>query len=200
MKTFFLKYKTYIILSVIAIFILIYTQFSTIKKSGNPTQTPLPGSQGGFTQQVNLPTPTPLVFSPPPYSEPTLNSQGQITSDTAQMVNVSTVNKNKIKSSLPIYIKDFQVSNGMKTTLNIYTVPEDPDYQIHIEIYGIDFEDQTASKENNPNVVAFIESFQEVKKQLAFRDVDIHNIYFVFGQRTYIQATADLWIKTFSLL
>jgi hypothetical protein len=115
-------------------------------------------------------------------------------------VKTAISNKSKIAGSLPIYIKNFKISNGMETTLNVYTIPEDPNYLIHIEIYGIDFENQNISKAENPDITAFIESFNEIKRQLTNRGVDIHNIYFMFGDQTYIQTTANLWIKTFNLL
>lgn len=193
MKNLILKYKPYIIISIMAVLILIYVQFFT-KKAGAPKT-----QQGGQVQPVILPTPTPLSFTLPPYSQPPLNSEGQVDTN-FEKVKTATANKTRLESSLPIYIKNFQTSNGIKTTLNVYTIPSDPPYLVHIEIYGIDFEDQNTSKENNPNVAAFIDSFQEIKRQLTAKGVDIHNIYFIFGQRMYIQETADLWIKTFGLL
>ena len=199
MKNFLLKNKIYIILSVVAIFILIYLQFFTNTSKNNVTESPSPLPRNDQTQTANLPTPSPQVFTPPPYSQPTLNSVGSVDLG-SDKVKVAIVSKEKLKESLPIYIKNFKISNGMSTTLNIYTIPEDPSFLVHVEIYGVDFENQNTSKEDNPNVIAFIESFQEIKRQLTNKGVDIHNIYLIVGQRPYIQATSDLWIKTFGLL
>jgi len=199
MKNIFLKYKTYIILSVVAILILIFMQFFTNTDKSVVMVSPPPLPRNEQVQIANIPTPTPLVFTPPPYTEPTLDNTGNVDLG-SDKIKTAIASKTKLKDSLPIYIKSFKISNGMSTTLNVYTIPEDPPYLIHIEIYGIDFEDQNTSKEDNPNVIAFIESFQEIKRQLTNKGVDIHNIYLKIGQRPYIQATADLWIKTFGLL
>jgi len=199
MKNFLLKNKIYIILSVVVIFILIYLQFFTNTSKNNATKSPSPLPRNDQTPIANLPTPTPLAFTPPSYSQPTLNSVGSVDLG-SDKVKIAIANKTKLKESLPIYIKNFKISNGMLTTLNIYTIPEDPAYLVHVEIYGVDFENQNISKDDNPNVTAFIESFQEIKRQLTNKGVDIHNIYLIVGQRPYIQATSDLWIKTFDLL
>jgi hypothetical protein len=178
----------------VATVILILTRSVTQKTGKTGEQSPSPTPQ---TSQVSsLPTSN---FIPPTYSQPSLNSAGQVDA-TSKKVTDAISNKTKLAGSLPIYIANFKTSNGLKTSLNIYTIPGDPDYLIHVEIYGIDFENQNISKEENPNVTAFIESFQEIKRQLKGKGVDIHNIFFIFGQKVYIQQTAELWIKTFNLL
>lgn len=189
MRIFFSKYKIYLILSIVCILILIYFQFFT----NNAPKVGQVASPSPFS------LPTPLEFTTLSYSQPPLNSEGQVDTNSEKVI-TAVVNKDKLEKALPIYIKNFHTSNGMLTTLNVYTIPEDPNYLVHIEIYGIDFQSRNTSEADNPNVTAFIDSFNEIKKQLAGKDVNIHNIYFIFGQRSYIQSTADLWIKTFGLL
>lgn len=190
MKNIILKYKIYIIISIIGILVLLVMQFSG-KNNTNSSPSPSP-----LDLQTEKPSAT---FSLPPYSKPLENLAGEVDLNSEQ-ITTAIESKNKIKNSLPIYIKNFRTSNGLKTTLNVYTISSDPEYLVHIEIYGIDFNNPNISKETNPNVIAFIDSFEEIKKRLATKGVDIHNIYFIFGQRQFIQETADLWIKTYGLL
>ena len=196
MKNFISKYKIYIIISIIAIIVLVGTQLYNNKniKQNNISPTPT----GQQYQRLNNTAPE-EKFVTPSYSKPEESLSGGIDM-TSEQVTIAIENKNKLKKSLPIYIENFKTSNGMSTTLNVYTISSDPDYLIRIDIYGIDFNNQDVSKETNPNVTAFIDSFEEIKKRLTAEGVDIHNIYFILGQRKFIQETADLWIKTYGLL
>jgi hypothetical protein len=195
MKNFISKYKVYIIISVIATVILISTQSFGNKEATNEVA-PTPSGQ---QYEVSNNSFSGQAFSIPSYSKPPENSSGKVDISSEQ-VKTAIENKTKLKKSLPIYIENFKTSNGMSTTLNVYTISSDPDYLIRIDIYGIDFNNQDVSKETNPNVTAFIDSFEEIKKRLTAEGVDIHNIYFILGQRKFIQETADLWIKTYGLL
>ncbi len=193
-KNFIAKYKIYIIISLVALVILIFT--SSFKGGGvQESPSPIPTD---IQEQTSDYVSTSTNFTPPSYSKPPENLLRQVDT-TSEQVTTAVESKNKLKSDLPIYIENFRASNGMLTTLNVFTLSSDPEYLIRIEIYGIDFGDQNTSKDENPNVTAFIDSFEEIKKQLTKKGVDIHNIYFIFGQRTFIQETADLWIKTYNL-
>lgn len=108
--------------------------------------------------------------------------------------------KKKLESSLPIYVENFKTSNDRLTTLNVYTIPEDPEYLVHIEIYGIDYQIQNSNPSENPDAVAFIDSFNEIKSRLSSKGVNVKDLYFVFSGREYIQDTAEVWIKEFQLL
>lgn len=108
--------------------------------------------------------------------------------------------KGKLSSSLPIYVENFKTSNDRLTTLNVYTIPEDPDYLVHIEIYGVDYQVQNTNLSENPDALAFVDSFKEIKRRLSDKGVNIKDLYFVFSGRTYIQETAELWINEFKLL
>ncbi len=200
MRNFISKYKIYIILSIVAILILVFIQLSTKNQSGEALQSSAqPAGQAEQNSISISATPVSGNFVEPSYSKPPENIAGQVDM-TSDKVITAIESKNKLKGSLPIYIESFKNSNGMLTTLNVYTIPSDPEYLVHVEIYGINFRNQDPSKETNPNVVAFIDSFEQIKKLLATKGVDIHNIYFIFGQRTFIQETADLWIRTYGLL
>lgn len=108
--------------------------------------------------------------------------------------------KDKLSSSLPVYVENFKTSNDRLTTLNVYTIPEDPAYLVHIEIYGVDYQVQNTNLSENPDALAFVDSFKEIKKRLSDKGVNIKDLYFVFSGRAYIQQTAELWINEFKLL
>lgn len=200
MKNILFKHKAFVIVTLVAIIILLISQFSG-KNTKTPSVTPSPTSQSSYSMtqsQAGEPLPSQAPFSLPSYSQPPLDSDGRV-DRTSPNVIVAVANKEKLKNSLPIYIKNYQTSNGKITTLNVYTVPSDPDYLINVEIYGVDYRNYDASK-TNPDAIAFVDSFNEIKRILLSRGVDIHNVYFIFGQRSFIQSTADLWVKTFNLL
>lgn len=200
MKDYILKHKAFVIVTFIAIIILLVAQFSE-KKPETPTTTPSPTPKAGFstTQTPAGETlPSPISFDLPSYSQPPLDADGRVDRTLPEVI-TAVATKEKLKKILPIYIKNFKTSNGRITTLNVYTVSSDPDYLVNIEIYGVDYRNNDPSK-TNPDAIAFADSFNEVKRQLLQRGVDVHNIYFLFGQRAFIQSTADQWIKTFGLL
>ena len=137
-------------------------------------------------------------YSPPSYTQPPTNSEGQIDLS-SQEVLASIENISKLTDSLPIY-EEFETSVGIKTTINIYRIGLDPQYLIHIDIYGINYQNQELDEEKNPEVTAFKESFIRTKELLQEKGVNIKEIYFVFGGKDYIQETAELWIEKLELL
>lgn len=189
------KYKIFLILGIIAFVIIVISSLSSQKTLPQILATPTPEAGGGVSR-FGTPKPT---FKAPSYSSPAVNEKGEINLNSAEVKEAIT-SKNKLKGALPIYIENFTISNGMKTTLNVYSIPEDPDYLIHVDIYGINYNEQSTDKEVNPNTIAFIESFNEIKKRLTTKGVDLKKIYFIFGGPEYVQKTAELWIKTFNLL
>jgi hypothetical protein len=112
---------------------------------------------------------------------------------------VSQKEKGKITPLLPINVQNFQTSVGITTNFNIFSIASDPSQVLHVEIYGINYYLSDASSDN-PQAVAFSESFTEAKKILSEKGVDLNNLQVLYGNRDYIQTTAEIWIKTFSLL
>jgi hypothetical protein len=125
--------------------------------------------------------------------------QNQIDEKTPQTQKAIS-SKEKLISVLPIYVENFKTSNDRLTTLNVYTIPEDPNYLVRIEIYGIDYQIQNTNLAENPDAVAFIDSFKEIKKRLTDKGVNIKDLYFIFSERAHIQTTAELWVNEFRLL
>lgn len=183
-----------IILGLIGIVILVFSELKGNQKTPTPTLTPAPtaSTAQGFTQ-------TNTGYKEPIYTQPELDASGKVNLDSIK-VKTAISEKQKLTSSLPIYIEGFKTSVGITTTLNVYTIPEDPDYLIHIEIYGIDYPDETLTQDGNKNATAFVESFNKIKSLLSEKNVDITKIYFIFGAKPYIQSAADSLIRKYGLL
>jgi len=188
------KFKGIAILIAVVIIILIIYQISsggnTKIATTNPTQSP---SNSFSTKQV------PSGYKEPSYTQPTINSDGQVDTKSVK-VQTAITNKVKLAPQLPIYLENFQTKAGIKTTLNVYSIPEDPTYLIHIEIYGIDYSDPNILQDENQNAQAFIESFTKIKNLLSENGIDVHNMYFKFGAKPYIQNAADSLIQKYNLL
>jgi len=177
-----------IIVGIISIFFLIILIILFSKKP-RPGSLPLPSP--GFTpfSQLNKPL---EEFTSPSYTQPQDIAQSK--------VKLAIDAKQKLQPFLPIYLENFSTSVGINTTINIYTNPQDYNYLIHFDIYGIDYQSPTTDETTNPNITAFKESFNYAKNLLKQKGINLKDLYFIFGGPVYIQQTAELWIKTFSLL
>ena len=163
-----------------------------------PGPSPLPSSSSnpfGF-DQINRPLNE--DFTLPDYTQaPQKNGEPDLTATRTQ---TAIAAKQKLLPSLPIYIPNFQTSVNQETTINIYSLPSDLEYLIHIDIYGVDYESPSLNEAQNPNITAFKESFLRTREEIEKQGVNINDLLFIFGGRTYIQETAELWIKEFNLL
>ena len=112
-------------------------------------------------------------------------------------IKIAIIEKNKIVDMLPIRVEDFSTWVNLKTTINIYSLSQDPMSVLRIEIYGINFNIPNLT---GPNAVAFKESFLEAKRQLVSRGINMKNLLILYGNRQYIQDTASYWVKISSLL
>lgn len=112
---------------------------------------------------------------------------------------VSQKEKSKIAPFLPINVQNFETSVGITTNFNIFSIDSEPSQVIHAEVYGINYYLSDATTDN-PQAVAFIESFNQIKKLLSDKGVDVSKLQILYGNREYIQSTAENWIKTFNLL
>jgi hypothetical protein len=194
------KYIGIIILLSLIVIILVIYQVSGVKKSVLPTPSPTSSPTNSFpTTQTQQYSQTPSSYKEPTYSQPVTDSSGQV-DESSPEVQTAITNKSKLKPQLPIYVENFQTTSGLNTTLNVYTTPEDPNYLIHIEIYGTNYSDPNILTPNNKNALAFIDSFNKIKNLLLADGVSIHNIYFIFGAKPYIQNTADNLIQKYGLL
>jgi|GEM_PF-1530342 len=181
-----------VILISVVILILIISEVPRLKTAITPSPSPTAGA--------NLPQIVPKSsFKEPSYSQPPTDANGNVNESSPQ-VQAAIAEKQKIEPQLPIYVENFQTTVGVATTLNVYTIPEDSDYLIHVEIYGINYGDSNLLQEGNINAQAFIESFNKIKEIMTRDGADIHNIYFIFGAKPYIQVAADNLIHKYNLL
>lgn len=156
---------------------------------------PMPSGPPGF-DQINRPINEEFVL--PDYTQaPQKNGQPDLEAPRTQ---AAIAAKKKLLPFLPIYIPNFFTSVNQETTINIYSLPADLDYLIHIDIYGIDYESPSLDEATNSNITAFRESFAKAREEIAKHGVNIQDLLFIFGGRTYIQETAELWIDHFNLL
>ncbi len=117
---------------------------------------------------------------------------------TVQTTNeLSEIEKDKIASDLPIYIDNFTTGSKINTTINIYELVSDPPTSIRIEIYGPNYNNTGQLSED---AKAFKASFQEVRKILKAKKINLNNLQIIYGNRQYIQDTATIWVKDFGLL
>jgi hypothetical protein len=186
------KHIGIIILIFLGVIILAVYEIPGGKKAAIPSPSP---SSTPVARQVSEPPPG---YKPPVYSEPATDENGEVDTG-SEKVQTAINTKSKLESQLPIYIDGFQTSSGLKTTLNVYSIPEDPSYLIHVEIYGIDYSDPKILEPDNKNGLAFTESFKKIKALLTSKGVDIHNIYFTLGAKPYIQTAADSLIRKYNL-
>lgn len=189
MKEFIIKRKGILIVALIAIVVIV---LSSIK-----IYLPQEGKETEETEQTTQKETAEYVFQGS-FLLP-VGIENQVDESSSQ-TKKAIETKKKLESSLPIYVENFKTSNDRLTTLNVYTIPEDSEYLIHIEIYGIDYQIQNSNPSENPDAVAFIDSFNEIKNRLSSKGVNVKDLYFVFSGRDYIQDTAEIWIKEFQLL
>lgn len=180
--------KILIILAVIAVILLVVLLVLTFQKQK-------------FVGPLTVPLiPTPSVTVTPalqPVSESGIPPQTNIQKSISGLDNTISLNEKNKVDTLPIRSDDFQTTQNLKTTINIYSFPYDPPSVLRIEIYGINY--------NNPELtgqdaLAFRDSFLEVKKRLAPYGVDLKKLQIIYGNRQYIQDTATYWVKEFNLL
>ncbi len=124
--------------------------------------------------------------------------------DTSQLSNkisdnISQKEVDKVKDLLPLYIDRFSTSVNIDTTINVFQLKSDPKQVIHLEIYQINYI-LSEIKAENPNPTAFKESFLYIKNFLTEKGVDLSKMQIIYGDRNYIQTTAERWIKALNLL
>lgn len=184
-KTLFTRHKKIIYL-IIFIIIIIILSFLPVEKSP-PLTSP------------SSPPPIPQAYTPPFYTQPQSFTDGQVDAS-LPAVQAAVQAKQKLAPHLPIYIENFQTSVNLPTTINLYTLSTDPGYLIHFDIYGIDYQNQNSDPTINPHVTAFKESFLHAQQQLTQLNLNLKDLYFVFGGQEFIQQTAELWINSLNLL
>lgn len=150
------------------------------------------------TDKSNSQSPDTFSYSlPDPATRPKQTDDKALTLQAA--TKTSQTEKQKIISMLPLFIKSFPTSVGINTDISVFTIPEDPAPAIHLEIYGVEYQESTADL-NNPQAKAFVESFLKVKNDLSQKNINLKNLQIIYSNRQFAQDTALNWIQTFKLL
>lgn len=191
--------KIIIILAGISFIFLIALISLSPKKSSSPTTSPLPSLNPNSTSFTDISQPIIEDFTLPNYTQPPLKEDNTIDQSNPQL-QLATKTKAKLLPHLPIYYPDFSTSVNITTTINIFSLPQDLDHLIHLDIYGINYQNSSLDPTVNPQVTAFKESFLKAKNLLQEKGVNLQDIYFVFGGPPYVQTTAQTWIKALNLL
>lgn len=104
-----------------------------------------------------------------------------------------------IESKLPLYLKDFETSVGITTSINIYRVKDDDAEVVRLEIYGLSYLNRETNETKNPNVTAFKESYLKAIEMIESQNIDPKKLIFVYGDKEYVRTTAQLWIDSLKL-
>lgn len=188
-----MKKKTvYILSGVLGIFLLIFIVIRLTSPRGENSlflnTIPL------INKDSNINTsPTPIPFesteTPPQTNFEKLKSNFE--------TELSQKEKDKLSNILPLKFVDFKTSTSLSTDINIYSLPSDPEESIRLEVYGINFNNFNIASDD---AIAFKDSFIQVKKNIASKNINFKNLMIIYGNRQYIQDTATYWVKEFKLL
>lgn len=187
------KQKFYLVIASLITLIIVFTAVLVIRN--NPTKSksffqntiPLVGNQKGQITEKKL-----TIYPP---TNPSQTNYKQVQANIPD--EISEIEKDKIIGGLPIRIENLSTGTKINTTINVFSLPSDPLQSIRIEIYGPNYNNIGLLSED---AKAFKYSFEEIKKTFKLRDVNLKNLQIIFGNRQYIQDTANIWVKEFKLL
>ena len=101
---------------------------------------------------------------------------------------------------IPIYLGDIPTSPGITTALNIYSFPADPPQTLRFEIYGPSYQGSDLNEVNNPNLVAYRETFARGLSLLVEHGLDPSQYQFIYSSTPHIQSIASSWVIKYQLL
>lgn len=133
-------------------------------------------------------------------SSPSASSRPELINLNSERLKQASAYRKEIESKLPIYLEGFQTSVGIKTTINIYLFPADPDELTHLEIYGLSYLNQDTNQFLNPNFIAYKESFQKALSLLRDKEIDPQRLIFSYSDKELVRDTATAWVDKLSLL
>ncbi len=152
-----------------------------------------------------------LLFSSRQQSTPDIppnNSQSESTNPFSEFTNFTeekTTNAAKyrtlVSDRFPIYLKDFNTSVDITTTINIYFLKDDDPSVMRLEIYGLSYMNKDELDPNkNPNITAFKESFAKALALIRDAGVDPKQLIFIYGDRAEVRVSANYWVDKLGLL
>lgn len=147
-----------------------------------------------------------VIFSPkrnvsPPPSSPPLASvyRPELINLGEQKRREAAAYRTSITDRLPIYVEGFKTSVGIKTTINIFSLPSDPVETIHFEIYGPSYLVADASEFTNPNLTAFKESHLHGLELMKDQGIDPQKLIFIYADKEYVRNTTRAWLDKLGL-
>ncbi len=182
--------KTVLIASVIFFLLTVFYGVDTYNKNKKTINETVPLKNQTTPPKTNTIKNQQQVF----YRVPETNVQ-QIAN--TQKSDNSVIEINKLTDLLPHRVENFTTSNNINTTINIYSSSSDPNSVIRIEIYNINYNNTDIS---GKDAIAFKDSFLEAKKFLIKNKINLKNLQIIYGNRQYIQSTANYWVKNLDLL
>jgi hypothetical protein len=198
-KTFLQKvFRNKFLIGIIFLSIITGLVYSYLNFRKHPTRIPL----------ITKTAPTPTATLPFPTQYPTgQQSPGEKLFGPATKINELQALPNTAKTAsqeekakiLSIYIKDFNTSSGIKTTINIFSIKGDDPSFIRVEIYGINYYNSSPDKEN-PDYVAFVESLIKAKEEIHKLGANPDELIYIFYTRENIHLTAENWAKKAGLI
>lgn len=155
-------------------------------------------------QKISLPTPTQTTDTLDKQAQNTsvsgkATNENKIVDSLASMKESSSKEVVKILPKLPIYLRGYNTSSGIKTTINIFSVKGDASNYIRVEIYGINYNNSEAVEENK-DYIAFKESFIKAKEEIRKAGADPDKLIYVFYTRENIHTVAENWARKLELI
>lgn len=147
-----------------------------------------------------------LVFSPKKSSTIPVSSPLASAVPLPELIDLSKEKRNQamlyvesIESKLPLYLKNFETSIGITTSINIYRLKDDAAEVVRLEIYGLSYLNADSDEQKNPNVTAFKESYLKAMEMIEGQNIDPKKLIFIYGDKDYIRKTAQIWIDALKL-
>lgn len=113
--------------------------------------------------------------------------------------NQAMIYVDSIESKLPLYLKNFETSVGITTSINVYRVKGDEPEVVRLEIYGLSYLNRETDESKNPNVTAFKESYQKAMEMIEGQNIDPKKLIFIYGDKEYVRITSQVWLDSLKL-
>lgn len=146
-----------------------------------------------------------LIFSPkkqttPPSSPlPTSTTRVELIDLNKEKRDQAMIYVASIEKKLPLYLKSFDTSVGITTSINLYRASDDEAEVVRLEIYGLSYLNPESDEKKNPNVTAFKESYSKAIEMLESQNIDPRKLIFIYGDKEYVRKTSQIWIDTLKL-
>lgn len=130
----------------------------------------------------------------------TTNPFSEFTNLTEEKVNNAISYRKLIEDRLPIRMRNFETSVGIKTSIDITIHPEEPSLT-RLDITGLSYLNKDELDPiKNPNIQAFKETFSKSLQLLREAGIEPKQLLLSYGEADYVRATASYWVEKLKLL